>query len=468
MRVLRTSLALVTLGLLMSSLSGCVAQAVHAVVAPAMNSAFENIHEANATPESMGVSTAQYRGMDCASLTRTAEAYRQDQYNPQHTPLTSRYMGWQIDAINQVRAEKACDGDAAAQAAAPKVQMYGFCFYSPVGSGDDPDDYDTYITPNFPYLVDDYTATGLAQAEFTDYLKSTRGMRAPNGICMAEDNLAKLEPLRERVSAEGDSILGNDDIQIAWQPSERPAAMQAPTQAAPPAAALPPVAAVAGAAIAPSAPVPATSGRGWLGVYPGSLTPILTRELGLQSMQGALVLGVSKDGAGARAGLRALDVIQSLDSQPIISDQQFLQLLAAKTAGTTVTLQVWRGHRQENVSAVLSATPTPSQVEPGPGYCYAVVPVDGYDQINWVSSPFPVPDTTTAGLQARGKIVGEQFRNYLLGLGMANQVGQKSGYGICNAGLGNVEHSHNGMLSLADSAAHREGRIELVPLIWQP
>ena len=104
MRLLRVSLALSSLGLLMSTLSGCMT-AAHAVLAPAMNSAFQNIHEANATPESMGVSTASYRSMDCATLDRLVETYTKEQYSPQHDAMTSKYFGWQIDAANQVRGE---------------------------------------------------------------------------------------------------------------------------------------------------------------------------------------------------------------------------------------------------------------------------------------------------------------------------------------------------------------------------
>ncbi|MGL4318298.1 MAG: S1C family serine protease [Pseudomonas sp.] len=467
MRVLRISVSLLGLGLLLSTLSGCM-MAAHAVLAPALDSVIQSQVENNATAESMGVSTAPYRPMDCASLTRTAEAYAKDQYSPEHDALTSRYFGWQIDAINQVRAEKACSGDAAAQAAAPTVQLYGFCYYSPVGNGADPDDYDTYITPDFLYQAGDYTVHGQAQTEFTAYLRTVRGLSQSNGSCMMEDSLAKLAGLRDKVSAESDNIVGNDDIVISWQPSVMPATVPAQAQVQAPAAARAPAAVAASVPAAASAPTPLTSGRGWLGAYLQEPSPLLARELGLPGTQGALLLGVASDSAAARAGLRSLDVIQSMDGQAIANHQQLIQLLAAKTAGTTVALQVWRGQRQESVSVVLSATPTPSKIASGPGYCYAILPVNGPDQINWVSSPFPVPDTTTVGLQARGKIVGEQFRTFLLGLGMANQVGQKAGYGICNAGLGNVESSRNEMVKLADSSAHKSARIELVSLVWQP
>lgn len=471
MRVLKTSLALMSLGLLMSTLSGCVASAAHAVFAPALDSAIQSHVENNATAESMGVSTTPYRTMDCASLDRNLEAYRRDQYKPEHSALTSKYFGWQIDAMNQVRAEKACDGDAAAQAAAqaaaPKLQLYGFCYYSPVGNGADPDDYDTYITPNFTYPVADYTAVAQAQTEFTAYLRTTSGLGQAHGICMVEGSLASLDALRSKVSAESDFLVGNDDVAIAWQPS---APSVAPVAPAPTTAAAPAPQVVAAAA--PSAPVPgvapSASGRGWLGAYLGDPTPRLAQELGLQGTQGALILGVAKDSAASRTGLRSLDVVQSMDGQTIANHQQLLQLIAAKPAGASVAFEVWRERRTQSFTALLSATATPSQIASGPGYCYAVLATDGMNQIAWLSSPFPVPDTTTSGLQARGKIVGEQFRSFIMSLGMASEIGNRMGFGICNAGLGNVEFSRNAMVEAGKSAAYANANVEQVSLVWQP
>lgn len=460
MRLLRVSLALSSLGLLMSTLSGCMT-AAHAV--------FQNIHEANATPESMGVSTATFRDLNCSTLGNLVETYTKEQHSPQNEVMTSKYYGWQIDAINQVRAEKACSGDAAAQAAAPKVQLYGFCYHSPLGNSGDPDDYDTYITPNFLYRIDGNADSTQLGAEFSAYLRSTMGMSNVNALCVREDSLAKLEAWRDKVSAESDNLVGNDDIAVAWQPTEQAAPAQV---AAAPMAAVPPVASsVAPVSVAPAAapaPVAAVAVRGWLGAYLTQATPLLARELGLADTQGALLMGVAKNSAADRAGLRSLDVIQAMDDQLIVNHEQLVQLLASKQAGASVAFKVWRGRQQQRHDIVLSATATPSKIEAGPGYCYAYLPAIGSDQIGWVSSPFPVPDATASALQVRGKTVGQQFRSFLLGLGMANQVGSREGYGICNAGLGNVEQLRNATLSLADHPTIKASRVEIVNLVWAP
>ncbi|HSC81995.1 MAG TPA: PDZ domain-containing protein [Pseudomonas sp.] len=464
MRVFKASVSLLGLGLLVSSLSGCM-MAAHSVLAPALDSAIQSQVERNATAESMGVSTAPYRSMDCAALTRTADTYAQEQYNPKHDALTSKYFGWQIDAINQVRAEKACSGDAAAQAAVPKVQLYGFCSYSPLGIGGS-NDYDSYITPVFLYPDEDSDYGQQEAVEFNALLSRSYGFSNPTGMCFREDSLAKAEALREKSSADADFLVGNDDVIIAYQPTAQ-AQVKAPAPVS--AAIVPATEPVAASApvVTPVAPA-AASGRGWLGAYLADPSPLLSRELGLQSSQGALVLGVAKNSAGASAGLRPLDVVQSMDGQSISNHQQLVQLLAAKTAGTQVTFQVWRARRLDTVNAILSATATPRQIEPGPGYCYVSVPAIGADQISWISTPFPVPEATPSGLQARGKAVGEQFRSFLLASGMANQVGERQGYGICNAGLGAVEQIRGATLETANSPALKAARIEFVDLVWAP
>lgn len=441
MRMFRASLSLLGLGLLMSTLSGCMA--FHsAVYAPALNAAFENIHEATATPESMGISTASYRGQDCEYLANMAEAFGKEQYNPQNDAMTVKTSGWHIDAINQVRAEQACSGDAAAQAAAPKVQLYGFCYVF-AGSS-------IYITPNFPYRLGDNMAASQAQTEFGAYLKGTE-MSDELGFCVAEDSMAKLEYQREKTLDLNDTAFGHDDIVIAWQPSGQPAAP------------------VASAPVVAAPPVPAlTAGRGWLGAYLADVTPVLARQLGVKAGQGAAVQGVAKGGAAAVARLQSLDVVLSLDGQPVSGSQQLVQLLSAKPAGTVVTLGVWRARRQQNLQAVLSATAPSDRVALGQGYCYASLPADAPDQANLVSSLFPVADATLNDLQVRGGVVAEQFRTFLLSTGVANQVGTRKALGFCDANPATVENMRKSTLALADSDTSKAARIEFVNLIWAP
>jgi hypothetical protein len=101
--------------------------AAHSVVAPMLQSGIRTAAEMNATPESMGVSTAQYRGQDCASLKAQADALNLEKTNPRHEPLVAKALGWRVDAIHQVRAEQGCDKPGQARSAvASQVPMPGF------------------------------------------------------------------------------------------------------------------------------------------------------------------------------------------------------------------------------------------------------------------------------------------------------------------------------------------------------
>jgi serine protease Do len=85
--------------------------------------------------------------------------------------------------------------------------------------------------------------------------------------------------------------------------------------------------------------------RGDLGVALTTITPGLRRALGLEPKAGALVEDVLPDTPAERAGLRAYDVITSIDGRVITSDWQLVRDIARRLPGTNATLEVWRdGH----------------------------------------------------------------------------------------------------------------------------
>ena len=69
-------------------LSGC-ATAIHGLVSPMLDAGIESAVERNATPESMGVSTALYRGQDCASIKAQADSLAIEQKKPQQSALAA-------------------------------------------------------------------------------------------------------------------------------------------------------------------------------------------------------------------------------------------------------------------------------------------------------------------------------------------------------------------------------------------
>ncbi|MDU9391824.1 PDZ domain-containing protein [Pseudomonas sp. zfem002] len=89
-----------------SLVSGCVAQAAHAVFSPMLTAASESLQ----TPESVGITPATWRGKSCQDLT-VIHAYMADVVRKTAASgdaHMAKVHGWQLDAIQQVRNEQGC------------------------------------------------------------------------------------------------------------------------------------------------------------------------------------------------------------------------------------------------------------------------------------------------------------------------------------------------------------------------
>jgi serine protease Do len=93
--------------------------------------------------------------------------------------------------------------------------------------------------------------------------------------------------------------------------------------------------------------------RGLLGVTVQGITGDLAAGLGLDKAEGALVSGVTADGAAAKAGIKRGDVILSYQGRPVVDTNAFRNEIAATKPGTTVTLKVMRDGSTREVKATL-------------------------------------------------------------------------------------------------------------------
>jgi serine protease Do len=94
--------------------------------------------------------------------------------------------------------------------------------------------------------------------------------------------------------------------------------------------------------------------RGYLGVHLAqTLEATDAVKLGLDRAQGALVESVYADTPAAAAGLRANDVILSVDGVPIRNENHLINHIAALPVGSRVKLQVWRDRRAAAVEAMV-------------------------------------------------------------------------------------------------------------------
>lgn len=103
------------------------------------------------------------------------------------------------------------------------------------------------------------------------------------------------------------------------------------------------------------------SRHGRLGINLESLTPQLGAYFGVQEGHGALVVSVEKDSPAEKAGLRAGDVITTIDSAEIKSPADVMRIVQTKKEGN-LEIKVLRDGQPKTFSAQLQKLET----EPGP------------------------------------------------------------------------------------------------------
>jgi serine protease Do len=93
--------------------------------------------------------------------------------------------------------------------------------------------------------------------------------------------------------------------------------------------------------------------RPWLGAALQTLTPDIADSLGLDAPSGALVAKVHAKGPAARAGLRAGDVVVSVDGKPVQDPQGFQYRFITKGVGGSTELGVVRKGQQVKTTITL-------------------------------------------------------------------------------------------------------------------
>jgi Do/DeqQ family serine protease len=97
--------------------------------------------------------------------------------------------------------------------------------------------------------------------------------------------------------------------------------------------------------------------RPWLGARLQPLTSDIAESLSLRRPVGALVASIVPDGPAARAGIRAGDVILSVDGQEVDDPNAFDYRFATRALGGTAKLGVSRAGREQAVTIALQTAP---------------------------------------------------------------------------------------------------------------
>ncbi len=93
--------------------------------------------------------------------------------------------------------------------------------------------------------------------------------------------------------------------------------------------------------------------RGFLGINIEDMSDETAKKLGLPSLDGVYIRNISVDGAGAEAGLRAGDVIVSLNGTNIKSMPEFQELIGRFRPGNSVEIVFLRDGNKEKVNVIL-------------------------------------------------------------------------------------------------------------------
>jgi serine protease Do len=89
--------------------------------------------------------------------------------------------------------------------------------------------------------------------------------------------------------------------------------------------------------------------RGEIGVTPQTVTPLLAEALGLNEQAGVIVADVDPNGPAAGAGVKAGDLVASLDGKPMENGRQLRVNLYSHAVGDTVKIDTIRAGEHRTV-----------------------------------------------------------------------------------------------------------------------
>ncbi|MBX3640740.1 MAG: Do family serine endopeptidase [Nitrosomonas sp.] len=97
--------------------------------------------------------------------------------------------------------------------------------------------------------------------------------------------------------------------------------------------------------------------RGWLGVSMQDMTEELAESFKLNTVIGALIAGVLKDGPADHAGIKAGDIMIAIEGEPILNSSELLNKVAALPPGITTTVTVIRNKKEMDIQIKVGVRP---------------------------------------------------------------------------------------------------------------
>ncbi|RKY91223.1 MAG: trypsin, partial [Ignavibacteriae bacterium] len=104
--------------------------------------------------------------------------------------------------------------------------------------------------------------------------------------------------------------------------------------------------------------------RGYIGVNIGEVDNAIAKSLGMDKPRGIIIQGIVEGGAASESDLSAGDVILKIDGREVNRPNELQSYVAAKTAGTTVTLTLFRDGEEITREITLKKRDTETSLEP--------------------------------------------------------------------------------------------------------
>ena len=101
-----------------------------------------------------------------------------------------------------------------------------------------------------------------------------------------------------------------------------------------------------------------------LGILIGDINDALAKSLGMEKPRGIIVQDLVKDGAAESSDIKVGDVILKVDGKEINQPNQLQSYIATKTAGTSVTLTIFRDGKEIERKVTLKARESDAKTEP--------------------------------------------------------------------------------------------------------
>jgi len=104
--------------------------------------------------------------------------------------------------------------------------------------------------------------------------------------------------------------------------------------------------------------------RGYIGINIGEVDNAIAKSLGMNKPKGIIIQGIVEDGAASKSDLRAGDIILDINGREVNKPNELQSYVAALTAGTTVTLTIYRDGETLERKVTLKARDEEAKTEP--------------------------------------------------------------------------------------------------------